>query len=227
MSTQTKSNAQIIEEMMIERAGRSPYDSGGFYGYQNDIRVKNDFTNEPTATLDEYGYRKSLYHHLVSFVEIDHEKNDSFMECVRENPDESWEDVFQMWLDKHGYKVKNKENTCNGEHCLDSNVIAYDIYYKSEDSWGSAISTHNGCDQRSGYSMPRITANMWIDLIVAPVVSIRCDRCESTLSSETGYMWCDENSVNPHGHCVNLQDIYDTQNKVYRCIHCTEGHYIP
>ena len=227
MSTQTKTNAQIIEEMMTERTERSPFDSGGFYGYQNDIRVENNFTQAPVATLDKYGYSKSLYHHLCSFVEIDHEKNDSFMEFAREHSTKGRFEVFQMWLDENGYKLKNQENSANGEYVLDSNIMAFDIYYKSEDSWGSAISTHNGCDDRSGYSLPRITSNMFIDLLHQPVVFIHCDRCESRLSSETGYLWYDENSTNPYNNSLILEDRFDKERQVYRCIHCVDGQYVP
>lgn len=226
MTTQQKTNAVIIKEMMTEGYGRSLFDSGSFYGYQNDIRVENDFTNAPVNVLDKDGYSRSLYHHLCSFIEIDAEKNDAFMAFVRQHPDEDTWGVFHMWLEENGYKVKHVENTCNGEHVLDGQFQCYELYYPNEDMYGSAITTHNGCDERSGYSIPRITCNFFDDFFGNMFdATIHCTKCESTLSSEGGYIWRDDLHRFPYKTEIKLSELWDNDKQHHCCVYC-DGHYV-
>lgn len=223
MTTQHKTNAKIIEEMMIERAGRSFLDSGSHYGYQNDIRVKNNFTEQSKATLDKDGYRKSLYHFLCSVAEIDHEKNDAFMEFAKAHPDESNYDIFHLWLNENGYKLKEEIWTANGEHAYDSEWIIYELYYPDERLYGSAVASHNGCDTRGGYALPRIMCNIWEDFFYGSDHYIKCNVCGHVLESYDAYSW---NIHGAYGNgAIQLSDIYVEELNAHACMKCQNGVY--
>ncbi len=224
MTTQQKTTAGIIKEMMVERAGRSMLDSGSHYGYQNDIRVKNNFTEQPVATLDKDGYRKSLYHFLCSVAEVDHENNDSLQEFAKAHSDESDSEIFHMWLKKNGYKLKEEIWTANGEHPYDSEWIVYELYYPWEDMWGSAIASHNGCDTRGGYTLPRIMCNPWEDLIGYSEGVITCDTCGHQLESYDAYSWNVPGAYN--NGAVQLSEIYVEEINAHACMKCPNGKYV-
>jgi len=159
---------QIIYEMLTESTGEHMLDSGGAYGRhweRNQKMSLKDFENEKEHeffdTDTEHPYReKSLFHHLVESCEFAERETMNFENWINEdrfsyeNPEGRCpgsmgdaEDYMSMRYDKEARTI----NTYNGE-CDLSQTIQFVYVGDTYDCDVIALSIHNGCDVRGGYT---------------------------------------------------------------------------
>ena len=159
---------EVIYQMLIESTGQHMLDSGGAYGRhweKNQTRSLEDFENDETHeffdTDTEYPYRvKSLFHHLVDSCDYLEAENKRFNDWINEdkysykNPEgrcpssmSDAEDYMSMRHDKEARTI----NTYNGE-CDLSQTIQFVSVGDTYDCDVIALSIHNGCDVRGGYT---------------------------------------------------------------------------
>ena len=168
---------QIIYEMLTEPTGKHMLDSGGAYGRhweRNQKMSLEDFENEKEYeffdTDTEYPYReKSLFHHLIESCEFAERETMTFENWIDEdkfnfidNPlgrGHDLESVEEYMTERFGQEAECI-NSYNGD-CDLSQTIQFvhvgDIY----DNDMIALSIHNGCDVRGGYTDYRFFRIDW------------------------------------------------------------------
>ena len=157
-------DTEIIYNMLTEDTGIHMLDSGGANGrrwQKNKKKSLQDFINEPYETLETDGeykyYSRSLFHHLNETCEYLKEDTKDFNDWVKkdlynyDNPKgRAFNDLYdaQEYLNNEYDYDFNIENTCNFENVLDQDIM----YVYNWDTDIIALSIHNGCDSRGGYT---------------------------------------------------------------------------
>lgn len=178
--------AQAVKEMMTEVCDKNLFDSGGAYGYAYERRANCD--KEPEykihyELLDNgklcIEVTKSMYWHLVNTCQYRHDLT-VMLDAYADLKDERYgaylgEDFFASF----GIEAKS-DNTCNIETMLDGTFLFTQAYTSDEPTGLFVISTHNGCDVRSGYSSAKVfespDAEVLYGLDSASLMCHGCDR---------------------------------------------------
>jgi hypothetical protein len=145
---------QAVATMMKWNTGSHFLDSGGYGDRQWQKLANVDLDALPEATLDEYGYSRSMYHHLTSCgITYNNELSAQFDAYVAENDaDTSWEDLLLGFCKFIKAEVDDGYNTVNNESVLDGNFAVWKL--ETDDDEYLVIRTHNGADYRGGWSKP-------------------------------------------------------------------------
>ena len=186
------SKSNIIKEMLTENTGRSVLDSGGENGRYFEKNRGRKFEEEPEATMENDGgtvsYTKNIYHFLMDelgepVAELQHQF-EKFAETPEQEENCWFTNLNDFLKQLDDWKFITTVNTYNEEDCLLSQVIQY-----TSGEWNgmivSAVSIHNGCDIRGGYTKPVFFENLtegWLDTERASVYCSHCATCW-----ETGY----------------------------------------
>lgn len=178
--------AQAVKEMMTEVCDKNLFDSGGAYGYAYERRANCD--KEPEfkihyELLDNGKLciegTKSMYWHLVNTCQYRHDLT-VMLDAYADLKDERYgaylgEDFFASF----GIEAES-DNTCNTETMLDGTFLFTQAYINDEPTGLFVISTHNGCDVRSGYSSAKVfespDAEVLYGLDSASLMCHGCDR---------------------------------------------------
>lgn len=178
--------AQAVKEMMTEVCDKNLFDSGGTYGYAYERRANCD--KEPEfkihyELLDNgklcIEVTKSMYWHLVNTCQYRHDLT-VMLDAYADLKDERYgaylgEDFFTSF----GLNASS-DNTCNIETLLDGTFLFTQAYTSDESTGLFVISTHNGCDVRSGYSSAKVfespDAEVLYGLDSASLMCHGCDR---------------------------------------------------
>lgn len=178
--------AQAVKEMMTEVCDKNLFDSGGAYGYAYERRANCD--KEPEfkihyELLDNgklcIEVTKSMYWHLVNTCQYRHDLT-VMLDAYADLKDERYgaylgEDFFTSF----GLNASS-DNTCNIETLLDGTFLFTQAYTSDEPTGLFVISTHNGCDVRSGYSSAKVfespDAEVLYGLDSASLMCHGCDR---------------------------------------------------
>lgn len=178
--------AQAVKEMMTEVCDKNLFDSGGTYGYAYERRANCD--KEPEfkihyELLDNgklcIEVTKSMYWHLVNTCQYRHDLT-VMLDAYADLKDERYgaylgEDFFTSF----GLNASS-DNTCNIETLLDGTFLFTQAYTSDEPTGLFVISTHNGCDVRSGYSSAKVfespDAEVLYGLDSASLMCHGCDR---------------------------------------------------
>lgn len=178
--------AQAVKEMMTEVCDKNLFDSGGTYGYAYERRANCD--KEPEfkihyELLDNgklcIEVTKSMYWHLVNTCQYRHDLT-VMLDAYADLKDECYgaylgEDFFTSF----GLNASS-DNTCNIETLLDGTFLFTQAYTSDEPTGLFVISTHNGCDVRSGYSSAKVfespDAEVLYGLDSASLMCHGCDR---------------------------------------------------
>lgn len=178
--------AQAVKEMMTEVCDKNLFDSGGTYGYAYERRANCD--KEPEfkihyELLDNgklcIEVTKSMYWHLVNTYQYRHDLT-VMLDAYADLKDERYgaylgEDFFTSF----GLNASS-DNTCNIETLLDGTFLFTQAYTSDESTGLFVISTHNGCDVRSGYSSAKVfespDAEVLYGLDSASLMCHGCDR---------------------------------------------------
>ena len=147
---------QIIYEMLTESTGTHMLDSGGDddrHWQQNQKMSLEDFENEKEYeffdTDTEYPYReKSLFHHLVECCEFAERETMTFEKSSGLGFD--LESVEQYMTERFGQEAECI-NSYNGD-CDLSQTIQFVCVGEFPVNGIIALSIHNGCDVRGGYT---------------------------------------------------------------------------
>ena len=159
---------QIIYEMLTESTGTHMLDSGGNenrHWQRNQKMSLEDFENEKEYeffdTDTDYPYcEKSLFHHLVECCEFAERENMTFENWIDEdkfnfidNPDgrgHDLESVKEYMTERFGQEARYI-NSYNDECDLSQIIQFVYVGYLGGDDM-IALSIHNGCDARGGYT---------------------------------------------------------------------------
>ena len=187
----------VVASMLQENTGVSMMDSGGDDGRWYQRRAGVDLTTTPKAWLDEDGYTKSLFWHLVDNVEGVYEEYDDdytayHNELLKERPFTSNYDSFMGWLKKKSIALVRVENTYNAGTTIDSGMQVYNLrkWCNGGYDYFTAVSTHNGADARGGYSRPRIFVAPFEDILHGiGYGQVFCPSCKWQAYTEDGYLW--------------------------------------
>lgn len=145
---------QAVAMMMKWNTGSHFLDSGGSNNRQWQKLANVEMDALPEATLDEYGYTRSMYHHLVDSGIVHNDEMckqfDTFVDGS--DGDSSWEDLLLDFCRLIDVKPESWYNTLNDETVLDGNFAVWKL--PTEDGNVVVIRTHNGADYRGGWSKP-------------------------------------------------------------------------
>jgi hypothetical protein len=159
---------QIIYEMLTESTGEHMLDSGGAYGRhweRNQKMSLEDFENEEYQkfldTDTDYPHcEKSLFHHLVESCEFAERESMTFENWIDEskfnfidNPlgrGHDLESVEEYMTERFGQEAECI-NSYNGD-CDLSQTIQFVCVGEFPVNGMIALSIHNGCDVRGGYT---------------------------------------------------------------------------
>ena len=231
---------QVITEMLTESTGKAFMDSGDEYGRyweENQKHIKKgkqplyahrydaDKTAELIATIPIFDYLslmeytedcqmlESLLPHLHSDVLHD-------IEDIIENP-LNYSKVLRIFEESQlfGSKVSN---TYNGEDLLSQGFQYIWFEYDSEDY--IAISIHNGCDIRGGYTDVHIFKVQWSEEVhfakSEAIIDCKCGM-HNYYQSEVGHIeyWNIQDEVNQKFIYAHS---YRDENNNLRCKYCNE-----
>lgn len=204
---------EIVSSMMKQNTGRHLLDSGGAYGRRFEQLADVDLAKVERATLNENGYEKSMFWHIVeNSGGIATIFNNSYQAFDALHPDEDCFTTLKMWCKENGITVHEVENTYNIETVLDGVFQAYSLE-DAEGEWFTAVMTHNGCDARGGYSQPVMFGGMWEDLMSGlSNGSIYCNGCGMRLYTDDGWNWCGDESIN-----TTLDQLWDKEQGAHIC----------
>lgn len=178
--------AQAVKEMMTEVCDKNLFDSGGAYGYAYERRANCD--KEPEykihyELLDNgklcIEVTKSMYWHLVNTCQYRHDLT-VMLDAYADLKDERYgTDLGEDFFASFGIEAKS-DNTCNIETLLDGTFLFTQAYTSDDPTELFVISTHNGCDVRSGYSSAKVfespDAEVLYGLDSASLMCHGCDR---------------------------------------------------
>lgn len=176
-----------------ENTGRHMLDSGGAYGRHWErnasLELESAYSWTHRLKCDKWGWEVSL--NVLQYLEanyiIDRSRTArfhrfAFSESQRDN---SWnESLYDFVRSRSGHMYNGGSNTYNGESLLTQCVLEWYFTDADETDW-IAVSTHNGCDVRGGYSRPFLC---------------RKDECEYEMGAADGWMACD------NGHSFYTDD---------------------
>ena len=157
---------QIIKEMLCENTGCDICDSGGAYGRYWERNRGKDFDKEDAIRIEVWPNETfmltyDVYHYLTNFLEVT-EETKKLQKVLEEyvNREESssylqdMEDFMKYLVDEHDFESLGITNTYNYDNIL-SQGLQYGIV-ENEEGCCIVLQTHNGCDQRGGYSVPKM-----------------------------------------------------------------------
>jgi len=175
MANRYEVNGKIIASLMQENTGRSAFDSGDFYGRGYERLAGKNLDELPlyslSFTFDSEGEQKymeaslSMYHFLKYQDWYYAPKMQAVYQRWYNSDAGEWGvEPFFKYLKSKGWEVEGYGgedepyvcNTYNGESSLDGHFI-FGYFHATSPSGrtsfsGVMLSTHNGCDARSGYS---------------------------------------------------------------------------
>ena len=155
---------QVVSEMMKQDTGKHICDSGGYGGRRWQMLANVDLTQSPRVWVDDDGYNKSMFWHLVDNIDSVADIDASYLQFDSEHTDSTWMETFQAWCEQNQIEVLDSMATFDYDNMLDGIFQAWSL--EDSDGWSyTAISTHNGADYRGGYSQPRIFNAMWDDIL--------------------------------------------------------------
>jgi len=172
-----KTVEQQVYEMLLQDVGKSLADSGGYPSYDENgnytgstsgygrhferhkNRTLESFKNEKEVTFNVgWGYGISVFHYLTKQLDLDdlcREFNELECEAFDSINGYGLSREQEEWLNNKGYELLESYNTCMRDTNL-SQAIQYTLVKEKGSLNDSAdyllIQTHNGCDQRDGYS---------------------------------------------------------------------------
>lgn len=160
-----KMTGNKLAKMLKENTGRHMLDSGGAYGRHWERNQLTDFENEPRyTTYNNELVTFSLFHFLRDRLIYDHRMaglTGAFKRYVFSTPEfsriytNSTDDAVEWMMAAprlgEEWEMICSYNTYNGEDAL-SQVIQYAILESDFSSQLIALSIHNGCDVRGGYT---------------------------------------------------------------------------
>jgi hypothetical protein len=172
---------KIIYKMLTEDTGKHMLDSGGAYGrhwQHNQKKSFKDFKNEPVYNfkletnqdkkIDFVNCTKSLFHHLSDSLEYSERETKKLNDWINENKYDCFKNPegrasclsdVELYFESFN-KYVNCLYTYNDDNILSQDfqiVYAGDIY----ESDLIALSIHNGCDARGGFTDYKIFRCDW------------------------------------------------------------------
>jgi len=167
-----------ITEMLLENTGSHMLDSGGAYGRhheQNNAEVKglrtmrqkaHYFRARPSTIADvdpKFGIdiTSDLWHFLVNRLDVDNttKRIQRIFDWWYDKEDEAYCDSFGEWLKKRGLGDEGYYGAGSSyslESTLNQGIQWDSIKLNNEDEEFIILQVHGGCDQRGGYTHPRI-----------------------------------------------------------------------
>lgn len=165
---------KIIYKMLTESTGEHMLDSGGAYGrhwQRNQKKSFKDFKNEPVYSFELESYKdnkkidfvnctKSLFHHLNESLEYSERETKNLNDWIKENP-YHWADNREgrcasslSDIEEYFERFEGTPNCCYTYN--DENILSQDFQFVHSgniyDSDLIALSIHNGCDARGGFT---------------------------------------------------------------------------
>lgn len=217
--------AQAVKEMMTEVCDKNLFDSGGAYGYAYERRANCD--KEPEykihyELLDNgklyIEATKSMYWHLVNTCQYRHDLT-VMLDAYADLKDERYgaylgEDFFTSF----GLNASS-DNTCNIETLLDGTFLFTQAYTSDDPTGLFVISTHNGCDVRSGYSSAKVFESPDAEVLYGlDSASLMCHGCDRQLYlSASGTLTLDPDQF-------SLEQSYDLPYFVDGKLYCPKCH---
>ena len=223
----------IIVKMVRENTGSNMLDSGQVYGYKYDSAKRIDYSKVPYSYIraEEFehinGEHKKYFECHVSMEKFLEEALGEYDAKLTYNfkrfslrpirKDDSWIECLEQFVEYNGWEVIGGGNTYNDESFLDG-VFQYDLIEKQDGSIITAIQTHNGCDVRGGYSMPRFFDGDIMEDIGLPIMVFGRCNCASWDIDYFG-----ENSeVTPEDYSAPdiSPDDFTVKDRIPFCKHC-------
>lgn len=161
---------EVIKNMMCEDTGRNLLDSGDAYGRHYEENQNGIMTGPQKIDFWTDGEKETelnpivpLYDFLTYSLEIDEEANiynNRFYNYIGAHDLDPYsvvdiEDTIKVIGEESGYGKMEMINTYNYE-CHLSQTIQFMLF---DDGYGNTyvcLQIHNGCDVRSGYTLPKI-----------------------------------------------------------------------
>ena len=164
--------------MLTESTGEHFLDSGGAYGrhwQRNQKKSLNDFKNEDYLTHDKYNCTyKSLFHHLNESLIYDSKLTNKLNNWIKkdkyhysDNPKGRCNDLESVEQFMSEIIYPDKKVNCHYTYNED-NVLSQDIQFIYSEIYETdiiALSIHNGCDARGGFTDYKIFNVDWDNFI--------------------------------------------------------------
>lgn len=185
--------AQAVKEMMTEVCDKNLFDSGGAYGYAYERRANCDKEPEFKVTYEllDNGklyieVTKSMYWHLVNTCQYRHDLT-TMLDAYAELKNERYgTDLGEDFFTSFGLKAES-DNTCNIETLLDGTFLFTQAYSSDGPLGLFVISTHNGCDVRSGYSSAKVFESPDAEVLYGlDSASLMCTSCDTQFDLSSG-----------------------------------------
>jgi len=208
--------ADIIIAMLKENTGIHFLDSGGAYGRHYEKNQGRDFKSEKPceAEINEWkdgNWEVSLSYNIFHFLNnyLEHNKEceklgKSFLEFCEtpEYKDKAWLECMEAWAatvhEEGQHPSPYTENTYNYDNLL-SQVIQFTTFEKQEKTY-ILLQIHGGCDERGGYTKPRIFLVPDTDYFRLAMfdVSAWCPKCHAHwYSDDSGYHFYNDEKDKP------------------------------
>jgi len=205
---------EVVAHMMRQNTGKSILDSGDYYGRKYEMLANVDLDAQPEATLDKYGYSKSMYHHLCNTLYSVAELDELYLDYDKNYPNDTWVDTWERFLTIHN-AIYNVENTYNFQTTIDGVFQVYDL--EIDGYHYTAIMTHNGCDVRGGYSQPRIFNGVWEDVLGGIT--------DGYIACPNGHYWTTDDAYHWYaegwsGGKTTLEELWDNELEYHKCPEC-------
>lgn len=211
---------EVVAGMMKQNTGAHLLDSGGYGGRRWQMLANVDLTATPRAWVDEDGYNKSMFWHLVDAIDSVADIDASYLQYDAEHTDDSWYETFEAFCKEKGIEVLDSMLSINHDTTIDGIFQAWHI--EDADGWSyTVISTHNGADYRGGYSQPRIFNAMWEDVICGTNDgALYCSnkQCDERWYTDDAYHWYYDGNGN-----INQSKTLDELMKDGKCTCTTCG----
>jgi hypothetical protein len=164
---------KIIFEMLTESTGEHFLDSGGAYGrhwQRNQKKSLNDFKNEKYITFEDDMATKSLFHHLTESLTFNSKLTNKLNNWIKkdkyhysDNPKGRCNDLESVEQFISEIIYPDKKINCHYTYNED-NVLSQDIQFIYSEIYETdiiALSIHNGCDARGGFTNYKIFNVDW------------------------------------------------------------------
>lgn len=164
---------KIIYKMLTESTGEHFLDSGGAYGrhwQRNQKKSLNDFKNEKYITFEDDIATKSLFHHLTESLTFNSNLTNKLNNWIKkdkyhysDNPRGRCNDMESVEQFMSEIIYPDKKINCHYTYNED-NVLSQDIQFIYSEIYESdiiALSIHNGCDSRGGFTDYKIFNVDW------------------------------------------------------------------
>jgi hypothetical protein len=170
---------KIIYKMLTESTGEHFLDSGGAYGrhwQRNQKKSLNDFKNEKYITFDnDYDTAtKSLFHHLTESLTFNSKLTNKLNNWIKkdkyhysDNPKGRCNDMESVEQFMSEFIYPDRKIYTNYTYNED-NVLSQDIQFIYSEIYETdiiALSIHNGCDARGGFTDYKIFNVDWDNFI--------------------------------------------------------------